>query len=118
MERTYKLLENVLIDVKEGIREGIDADILAKKYSLSRRHLERLFKLTFEQSLAGYIRSRKLVESLSDLLSTDTKLIYIAFEYGFDYEQSYIRAFKREYGKTPGKFRKSGNIINNRALLC
>jgi len=99
-------LENVLIDVEEGIREGINVDILAKRYSLSYRHLQRLFKLSFKQSLADYIRSRRLVESLSDLLKTDRKLIDIALEFGFEYDQSYIRAFKREFGMTPGNFRK------------
>ena len=33
------------------------------------------------------------------------------FRSGFDYEQSYIRAFKREFGITPGDFRKSGKIL-------
>ena len=32
-------------------------------------------------------------------------------EYNFEYEQSYINAFKREFGITPGDFRKSGHIV-------
>jgi len=106
MTGTFNLLENVMIDVEDGIREGINVDILAKRYSLSYRHLQRLFKLSFKQSLADYIRSRRLVESLSDLLKTDRKLIDIALEFGFEYDQSYIRAFKREFGMTPGNLRK------------
>jgi len=100
-----------MIDIEDGIRKGINADILTEKYSLSYRHLQRLFKLAFKQSLADYIRSRRLVESLSDLLKTDRKLIDIALEFGFEYEQSYIRAFKREFGMTPGEFRRSGDIV-------
>jgi len=113
----FNLLENIMIDIEEGIRKGINVDILAKKYSLSYRHLQRLFKLTFQQSLADYIRSRRLVESLSDLLLKDTKLFDIALEFGFGYEQTYIRAFKREFGMTPGEFRKTGYAVKANLLL-
>jgi len=107
----YDLLENVLIDIEMGIREGINVDILAKKYSVSYRHLQRLFKFAFKQSLADYIRLRKLSASLDELLNTDTKLVNIAIDYSFDYEQSYIRSFKREFGITPGDLRKTGQIV-------
>ena len=115
--KPYYLLDNVLIDIEKGIREGINADILAKKYDFSERHLQRLFKFAFKQSLGDYIRSRRLVESLNDLLKTDTKLFDIALDYGFDYEQSYIRAFKREFGMTPGEFRKSEHIVKTKLPL-
>ena len=110
MIRAYDLLENVLTDIERGIREGINVDILAKKYSLSCGHLQRLFKFAFKQSLGEYIRSRRLGESLNDLLKTDIRVIDIALDYGFGYEQSYIRSFKRKFGMTPGGFRKSIHI--------
>jgi AraC family transcriptional regulator len=111
MLRPYDLLENVLIDIEKGIRKGITSDNLAEKYALSERHLRKLFKFAFKQSLGGYIRSRKLAASLVDLLKTDANILEIALEYGFDYEQSYINAFKREYEITPGNLRKSGRIV-------
>jgi len=111
MLRPYNLLENVLIDIEEGIREGIYSGILAERYALSEGHLRRLFRLTFKQSLGGYIRSRRLTASLDDLLETDANLLDIALTYGFCYEQSYINAFKREFGTTPGNFRKSEHIV-------
>ena len=109
MLRTYNLLENVLIDIEEGIGNGIYSGILAEKHALSEGHLRKLFRLTFKQSLGGYIRSRRLTVSLDDLLKTDSNILDIALKYGFCYEQSYINAFKREFGMTPGNFRKSGH---------
>ena len=111
MPRPYDLLENVLIDIEKGIREGINSDILAEKYTLSERHLRKLFKFAFKQSMGSYIRSRKLAASLDDLLKTDANILNIALDCDFDYEQSYINAFKREFGITPGDFRKTGRII-------
>jgi AraC family transcriptional regulator len=45
------------------------------------------------------------------LLYTDKNILDIALDYGFDYEQSYIRAFKREFGITPGGLRKNGQMV-------
>jgi AraC family transcriptional regulator len=111
MLKPYDLLKSVLFDIEEDIRKDINADILAKKYDMSERHLRRLFKFAFEQPLASYISSRKLSASLDELLKTDANLISIAFDYGFGYEQSYLRAFKREFGITPGDLRKTGHIV-------
>jgi len=38
-------------------------------------------------------------------------LLDIALEYGFEYEQSYIRTFKREFGITTGNLRKTSQVI-------
>ena len=111
MLRQYNLLENVLSDIEKGVKEGINLNTLAEKYALSERHLRRLFKFAFKQTLAGYIRSRKLAASLDDLLKTNFTLFDIALDYGFEYEQSYRRAFKHEFGMTPGKYRRARNIV-------
>ena len=111
MLRPYDLLENVLIEIEKGIREGINLNTLAEKYSLSVRHLQRLFKFAFNRTLGSYIYSRRLAASLDDMVKTDSNILDIALNYGYAYEQSYINAFKREFGVTPGDLRKSGHIV-------
>jgi AraC family transcriptional regulator len=111
MFRPYDLLRSVLFKIEEEIRNGINANTLSEKYTLSERHLRRLFKFAFKQTLAGYIRSRKLATSLNDLLMTDSNILNIALEYNFEYEHTYIRSFKSEFGITPGELRKSGQIV-------
>jgi AraC family transcriptional regulator len=106
---TNDFLKNVLVDIEEGIRNGINIDIIAKKNTLSSTHLQRLFKVAFKQPIGAYIRSRKLTASLESLRNKNSKLVNIALEYGFDYEQSYLRSFKREFGTTPGKFLRELN---------
>jgi len=106
MLKTNNLLENVLIDIDKYLYDGINAHILAKKNSLSEGHLRRLFRYSFKQTITNYIRSRKLKASLDDLLKSNSNVLDIALKYDFEYEQSFIRAFKREFGITPGDFRK------------
>ena len=111
MLKPYELLDNLLIDIEKGINEDINVDNLSQKYSLSNRHLRRIFSFAFNQTLSDYIRSRRLTASLDDLLKTDSNVLDIALDYGFGYEQTYIRAFKREFGITPGDMRKSNHIV-------
>jgi AraC family transcriptional regulator len=111
MLKPYELLDNILLDIENGIKNNINTSDLSKKYGISYSHLCRLFSFAFKQPIAAYIRSRTLAASLNDILKTDTTICEIAAEYGFEYEQSYIRTFKREFGITPGDFRKTGEIV-------
>ena len=111
MFKPFDLLTSVLNEVEKGLKGGINADTLAEKFSLSAIHLRRLFKFAFSQPIGMYIHSRKLAASIGDLLNTGLNVLDIALEYGFGYEQSYIRAFKREFGLTPGELRKSRRIV-------
>jgi len=111
MQKPNDLLESVLNEIEKRIKEDINADFLADNAGFSSIHLQRLFKFAFNQSIGAYIRSRKLTASLESLFNTDSNLLNIALEYGFEYEQSYVRSFKREFGVTPGIIRKTGQIV-------
>lgn len=112
-----EILNDVLFTIENKLREDLSADILAKKYALSKRHLERIFKYAFNVNIGSYIRSRRLASSLNDLLKTNNKVLDIALEYCFEFEPSYIRSFKREFGITPGEFRKISREANKLALI-
>ena len=111
MLKPYTLLENVLLEIENGVRDGISINTLADQFSLSSVHLSRIFKDIFNHPLGGYIRSRKLASSLDELIKTNANIIDIALDYDFMYEQTYIRSFKREFGITPGEFRKNMEMI-------
>lgn len=111
MADTSSLLKRVLFEIEKNIKNKINAMSLAETVAISSVHLQRLFRLAFEKPIASYIRSRKLAVSLESLLKTDLRIIDIAEEYGFEYEQSYTRAFKREYGVAPSEARLAGSII-------
>jgi len=111
MIKPYEFLESILTEIENSIKDNIKIDLLAKKYCISSIHLQRLFKFAFNQSIGGYIRSRKLSASLNDLFKNDFNILDIAIEYGFEYEETYIRAFKREFGTTPGVLRKTGEVV-------
>jgi AraC family transcriptional regulator len=111
MQKPGILLESVLNEIENRIKEDINADFLANRLGFSSVHLQRLFKFAFKHPLGSYIRSRKLTASLENLFNTNAKMVEIALDYGFEYEESYIRSFKREFGVTPGIARKTHQIV-------
>jgi AraC family transcriptional regulator len=111
MLKPHDLLENVLLVIEKDIKNNPNEETLSADCGISPRHLRRLFKFAFNKSLGDYIRSRRLSASLEELYKTNGTIFDIALKYGFEYEQSYIRAFKREFGLTPGDVRKSGRIV-------
>ena len=118
MKDFYNLYEGILTDIEDGLKNNIRTETLADKYSLSTTHLRRLFKYEFGQNIGSYIRSRKIASSIEELKNTGKNILDIALEYGFEYEQSYSRALKHEFGITPGELRKTcKNVTVNPSLL-
>lgn len=101
-----ELLKQVVEYIEQNIKSPILLDDITNHVSFSKFHLHRLFKALTGYSLMAYVRARKVSLSLNELIHTDYSIIDIAYEYGFEYEQSYIRAFKAHYNMTPNYVRK------------
>jgi AraC family transcriptional regulator len=57
--------------------------------------------------------------SALDLKNTNKRIIDVAVEYGFESQESYIRAFNQMFGVTPGEYRKTDKsiILFNKLIL-
>ncbi|MCM3172879.1 helix-turn-helix domain-containing protein [Paenibacillus sp. MER 99-2] len=107
----HDLLEtfDMLFDyIETHIQEKLSLDHLAAIAHISKFHLHRMFKHLSGQLPGEYIRARKLARSLEQLVDWNWKIIDISAHYAFEYEQSYIRAFKQAFGITPLQYRKQG----------
>lgn len=108
--------ENVSMEIVHAIVDYIEENVhnkfrledIANSANISMYHLHRIFRALTRKKLMRYVTSRKLASSIHELLHTNLRIIDIASEYHFDYEQSYIRAFIREFGVSPDEFRKKG----------
>lgn len=109
--KLHSLLKRLLGEIEKNLNTEQTIDELAESLFISSAHLQRLFKSAFNMTPASYIRSRKLAASLETLSNSKLSIIDIAVESGFDHAQSFIRAFKQEFGITPGEWRKTGQIL-------
>lgn len=116
-------MENIMFEplldyIEQNIHEKISNEQAAACSGLSVAHLHRLFKFAYGMTTAEYIRKRKLSESLSDLLEDRFSVLETALSYGFEHEQSFTRAFKAEFGMTPGKYRKERPVLSITPPIC
>lgn len=111
MENPIDAFKQLILFIEENIHEVITLEMLEKKSGLSRFQLTRLFLKLTGYSPIDYIRRRKLSKSIPELYNK-RKIIDIAMDYGFEYEQSYIRAFRSVYKFSPTQLRKQEQEVS------
>jgi len=99
------VIEETIEYIENNIRCKITLEDLAQVCNVSKFHLHRVVTSATGQPLMDYIQSRRLSESALVLMRSKTRVIDIALDYGLKHEQSYIRAFRKQFGTTPGRFR-------------
>lgn len=96
--------------IEKNIHDVITLEALEYESGLSKFQLTRLFIKLCGYSPIDYIRRRKLSKSIPDLYNRK-KILDIAIEYGFEHEQSYIRAFRSVFNLSPTQLRKSKQAV-------
>jgi AraC family transcriptional regulator len=115
---TYAELVNAVFSLVESrLHEPLSLEEASEKVGLSPFHLHRVVHELTGRPLIEYLRARRLAASLQDLLETNRRVVDIAMDYCFDYEQSYIRAFKRQFALTPGAYRRDRPVLDVAASL-
>lgn len=78
---------------------------LARKFSCSRRHLNRLFQQHFGYSVAALRMEMRLLKAVSLLRDPNIKVINVAEQCGFNHLGLFNTCFKRRFSQTPGQWR-------------
>lgn len=103
-------LEKAIEYIERNLKSQIHLEDVANVVNISPFHFHRIFKAVVGETLMGYVRTRKLTESLKEILTSDIKILDIALTYGFESQESFTRSFKNYFGVTPGKLRKKTAI--------
>jgi two-component system response regulator YesN len=84
----------------------ISLDDVSDAFFLSKEHVSRLFRKTYNESVTQYILKKKM-ESAADLIQT-SQLSYreIAYQLGFEDISYFYKQFKKIFGCTPGEFKE------------
>ena len=90
--------------IETHIDEDLSLDTLAEKFHISKFHLSHLFTGTNGLSIHKYITKKRLSMCLDAILSGD-EISNICTSYGFTDYSVFYRAFVKEYGKSPKKYR-------------
>ncbi len=92
--------------IRENACDGIDVGDVVRRAALSRRQLERRFRIALQRTPREEITAVQVDRVRQLLAETDMPLEQLAPLAGYDYKESLSAIFKRETGETPGQFRR------------
>jgi len=96
--------------------EALTAADVAAAACYSVFHYGRLFQALTGDTVMGHVRARRLTLAAERLSNGDpVRLIELALDAGFESQAAFTRAFKRQFGMTPGQLRASGRAWLPRA---
>lgn len=111
-EEYIKRINKVLSFIDENLNKELSLQKISNVAFYSPFHLHRLFKAITNETLNSYI-TRKRIERTAMMLihNKEFSVAEIAEKYGFKNDSTFSRTFKKTYGQSPSKFRKSN--LNN-----
>jgi len=92
--------------ISKSPRDPWTLDQLARQAGVSRTVLSARFGHYLDESPMAYLTGLRLRLGAKALLSSMTSIAQIALEVGYESESAFNRAFKREFGLPPARFRK------------
>lgn len=107
MENKSLIFQSLEI-IEKRITERLTVESIASGVYLSKYHYQRLFREIVGDSVMEYVTKRKLSLAGRVLLETNTAILDIALDYGYDSRDSFSRSFKAHMGVTPTEYRKNG----------
>ncbi|MEJ6395376.1 helix-turn-helix domain-containing protein [Gymnodinialimonas sp. 2305UL16-5] len=90
---------------------------LAREAGMAQHHFQRQFAAATGETVAGYIRSRRLEKAAIALASSQARVIDIALDCGFQTHAALTRAFTAHFGLAPQTFRQQGLPVHRQGLM-
>lgn len=82
---------------------------VARRIGVSERGLYRQARVLLEEGPADHRRRQRLNEAALDLLTSARQVIEIALASGYASPEGFCRAFRRRFGQSPSRWRRSGS---------
>ena len=98
--------------IENNLCGTISYDAAAKIACCSTYNFQRIFSYMAEVPLSEYIRRRRMTQAAFELQSTDSKVLDIAFKYGYTSPTSFNRAFQAVHGISPVLAKSQGALLN------
>lgn len=98
------LYQSLIQYIESHIDEDISLDLLADKLHVSKFHISRTFSETNGMPIHKYITKKRL-SMCQDAILSGRDISQVAITYGFSDYSVFYRAFVKEYGKSPKKYR-------------
>lgn len=101
------IIRDLLVWLESHLDYQLNLNNVAARAGYSKWHLQRMFKEVTGQAIGAYIRARRLSKAAIALRLTSRSILDIALQYRFDSQQTFTRAFKKQFCQTPAWYRRS-----------
>lgn len=112
-------IQKAIAYMESHLLEDITIETIAKQANVSPFHFQRTFAVLTEITVGDYLRRRRLTLAGEELLTTDVKIIDLAYKYGYDTPEAFTKAFRRQHEVTPSDARKGKGKLQsyNRLII-
>ncbi|MBO5371257.1 MAG: helix-turn-helix transcriptional regulator [Lachnospiraceae bacterium] len=104
--RTLDKIKQIIKYIECNYMRKITIADISGETGLSQSHFMKYFKQTMGTSFIEYLNEYRLTMASRLLLSSDSSILDIANEVGFENLSYFNRLFKRHFGTTPSHYRK------------
>lgn len=101
----WETLTPLLIHIQANLDHDLCLAALGSKANLSPAHLQRMFKAAVGETPKTYVTRLRVERAAFCLLAHESKVAQIAADCGFRNQETFIRAFRRRFGKSPREYR-------------
>ncbi|NLO86596.1 MAG: AraC family transcriptional regulator [Clostridiales bacterium] len=95
--------------VEDRLLEPINIEELSREVGISPYYLQKGFSLMTGYSIAEYARYRRLYLAALDIIQGQSRIIDIAYKYGYETPESFTKAFTRFHGMSPRDLKKNSS---------
>ena len=107
-QKNLERLRGIMQYVSLHYAEPVTQHQVAQRFYFTREYFSRFFKKNTGMTFKEYLTRYRVREARKEIASTDKSILDIAVDNGFSDSRGLINAFKKVYGTTPLKYRKSG----------
>lgn len=104
--KTLEKMKLILKFIENHYMDKITISDMAREVALSESHFMKYFKNTMGTSFIEYLNEYRLTMASRLLVSSESSILDIASEVGFDNLSYFNRSFKKRYNQTPSGYRK------------
>ncbi|MCE8006847.1 AraC family transcriptional regulator [Aestuariivita sp.] len=90
---------------------------LARDVGMAEHHFQRQFAAATGETVAGYVRARRLERAAIALRQSQARVLDIALDCGFSTHAAMTRAFKAHFGVAPAVFRRTQPEIQSQDVI-
>jgi AraC family transcriptional regulator len=110
-------IHNTTRYIREHIGESLDRRVLAAVAGFSVPHFHRIFTAHTGESIAAYVRRARLEHAGRKLRMGAVDITEVALAAGYDSHAAFGKAFRQQFGLSPGEFRQLDCSAATRLLL-